>query len=75
MMQEFSEKYHTQNCRSGRRRVRSYTLQQAITPKTCGLQNTALLSSEQQYSSDAGRVIFVVCGLLFVGTGIFSILF
>ena len=58
------------------RRKRSYTLSQAITPKTCGLiPGTSKPEMTDFYSVKTGRAIYVFCGLVFVAMGLYSVLF
>ena len=58
------------------RRQRSYTLHQAITPKTCGLLPGTPCPADRDFSEvKAARGFFIVAGLLFVGIGLCSVLF
>ena len=58
------------------RRRRSYTLNQAITPKTCGLiPGSSKPEATDRYSVRTGRAIYIFCGLVFVGMGLYNILF
>ena len=58
------------------RRVRTYTLEQAITPKTCGLLPGTSRPAVQDFSEvKTARGICILLGLIFIGTGLYSILF
>ena len=58
------------------RRVRTYSLEQAITPKTCGLlQGTSSPVVRDCSETKTARGIYIVLSAIFIGVGIYSMLF
>ncbi|MBR1953406.1 MAG: hypothetical protein IKA32_12555 [Lentisphaeria bacterium] len=58
------------------RRVRTYTLEQAITPKTCGLLPGSSSPVVRDFSeTKTARGIYIVLSVIFIGVGIYSMLF
>lgn len=58
------------------RRVRTYTLEQAITPKTCGLLPGAAGPAVRDFSeTKTARGIYIFLSAIFIGVGIYSMLF
>lgn len=58
------------------RRVRTYTLEQAITPKTCGLLPGASGPAVRDFSeTKTARGVYIALSLIFIGVGLYSILF
>ena len=62
--------------RRGIRRKRTYTLEQAITPKTCGLLPGTSGSVVRDFSeTKTARGVYIVLSAIFIGVGIYSMLF
>jgi hypothetical protein len=58
------------------RRQRTYTLEQAITPKTCGLLPGSSRIEQGNFSEiKTNRLLFIAGGLLFAAIGLYSIIF
>lgn len=58
------------------RRVRTYTLEKAITPKTCGLLPGTSGPVVRDFSeTKTARGIYIVLSAIFIGVGIYSMLF
>ena len=58
------------------RRQRTYTLEQAITPKTCGLLPGSSRIEQRNFSDiKTNRLLFAAGGLLFAAIGLYSMIF
>ena len=60
---------------SGRGRRRTYTLEKAVMPVSSGLFEKKKGAGKTARSVLTGRAVFVFCGLLFIGAGIYNVLF
>jgi hypothetical protein len=70
------EYQYTPSGRRNVRRMRLYTLEQAITPKTCSLlpgENDPDLTDISAVRTMRG--IYILCGIFFIGTGLYNVLF
>ena len=71
-----NEYQYTPSGRRNVRRMRHYTLKQAITPKTCSILPGEIDADLPDFSAvRTMRSIYILCGIFFFAAGLYNVLF